>query len=102
MSELAEQLLSVISDRGEFDSLQLSEELLLEHQRVVGAVKSLQSQGDVSVNLTLIYYFRKPIARRQSVSSTHLPLTYNINDTSLINIIINTKISIGDSADRPK
>jgi len=38
--------LALLSGRDGFDSLTLSSELGVDHQKIVGAVKSLQSQGD--------------------------------------------------------
>jgi len=42
------ELLTTLSKREEFDSLTLASELSVEHEKVVGAVKSLQGKGDVS------------------------------------------------------
>lgn len=45
---LSEVLLETLADRDSFDSYKLSQELGKDHQRVVGAIKSLQSIGNVS------------------------------------------------------
>ena len=49
MADLAETILSLLADREGFNSLTLAEELSTDHQIVVGAIKSLHSQGDVSI-----------------------------------------------------
>ena len=45
--ELREKLLKLLAVRGSFDSYQLSQELGKDHQQVVGAIKSVQSLGEV-------------------------------------------------------
>ena len=47
MAVLAELLLTTLAKTGEFDSLTLASELSVEHEKIVGAVKSLQAKGDV-------------------------------------------------------
>ena len=47
MAELAEQLLVILAERGEINTLEISKELNADHQKLVGAVKSLQSLGEV-------------------------------------------------------
>ncbi len=47
MAELGEIVLQVLEERGSVDSYELSRELKKDHQAVVGAVKSLQTHGDV-------------------------------------------------------
>jgi len=47
MATLAEFLLTTLSTREDFDTLTLASELSLEHEKIVGAVKSLQAKGDV-------------------------------------------------------
>ena len=47
MAELAEKLLLTLSQSEQFDTLDLSSQLNIEHEKLVGAVKSLQSKGDV-------------------------------------------------------
>ena len=47
MAELAERVLAELGECEGFDSLTLAEQWGVDHQRVVGAVKSLQAQGDV-------------------------------------------------------
>lgn len=46
MAELAEKLLVVVADRDQVGTLELSKEWGVDHQKLVGAVKSLQC-GDV-------------------------------------------------------
>ena len=48
VEELAEFILKVLEERGSVDTYDLSLEIGKDHQLVVGAVKSLQSLGDVS------------------------------------------------------
>ena len=50
MADLAETILSLLADREGFNTLTLAQELGTDHQKVVGAIKSIQSQGDVSIN----------------------------------------------------
>ena len=47
MAALAELLLTTLTKIEEFDSLILASELSVEHEKIVGAVKSLQAKGDV-------------------------------------------------------
>ncbi|ESN91107.1 hypothetical protein HELRODRAFT_90419 [Helobdella robusta] len=47
MSDFVELVLTTLTSQGKFDSLNLSEKLSIDHQKIVGAVKSLQSLGDV-------------------------------------------------------
>ena len=46
--DIGEQLLKLLAERGSVDSYQLSQELQKEYQLIVGAIKSLQSLGNVS------------------------------------------------------
>ena len=46
--DIGEQLLKLLAERGSVDSYQLSQELQNKHQLIVGAIKSLQSLGNVS------------------------------------------------------
>ncbi len=48
MADMNEKLLLLLAEREGFDTLELSKELNIDHQKVVGAVKSIQSLGDVS------------------------------------------------------
>ncbi len=48
MAELAERLLLLIADKNEIESLAASKELNVDHEKIVGAIKSLHSLGDVS------------------------------------------------------
>ena len=50
MAELGERLLQLIAERDQIDTLDVAKEINIDHQKIVGAVKSLQSLGDVSVN----------------------------------------------------
>ncbi len=45
--DVAEKLLMLLASRGSFDSYELAQELGLDHQQVVGAIKSVQSVGEV-------------------------------------------------------
>ena len=47
MAALTELLLTTLNYREHFDTLTVASELSTEHEKVVGAVKSLQSRGDV-------------------------------------------------------
>ena len=49
MAELGERLLQLIAERDQIDTLDVAKELNIDHQKIVGTVKSLQSLGDVSV-----------------------------------------------------
>ena len=53
--ELGEVLLKLLASRGSLDSYALSQELGKDHQHVVGAIKSVQSLGDVRNNY--LYYY---------------------------------------------
>lgn len=44
---LGERLLKILATNGSFDSYQLSQDMGKDHQQVVGAIKSLQSLGEV-------------------------------------------------------
>lgn len=46
---LNERLLKILDSRGSFDSYQLAQEIGKDHQQVVGAIKSVQSLGEVSL-----------------------------------------------------
>ena len=54
VSELCGTLLQLLDDRGSIDSYEVAKELDKDHQLVVGAVKSLQSLGNVGC-VTLSY-----------------------------------------------
>ena len=49
MAELGEKLLQLIAEKDQVDTLDVAEELIVDHQKIVGAVKSLQFLGHVSV-----------------------------------------------------
>lgn len=44
-------LLKVLNERESFDSYVLAQELGKDHQQIVGAIKSVQSQGEVSLHM---------------------------------------------------
>lgn len=46
---LPEQILEIVAERSLLDSYQYANELSKNHQEIVGAVKSLESLGDVSM-----------------------------------------------------
>lgn len=46
-SELGEEILKIVDAKGEVDTLDLSSLLKQDHQKIIGAVKSLQSLGDL-------------------------------------------------------
>ena len=48
MAEVAEQLLLELDQAGTVDSTQVAKKLGVNHQNIVGAIKSLQSLGNVS------------------------------------------------------
>lgn len=54
-----ELVLQAVADTGGVDSLELASKLNTDHQKVVGAVKSLQSHEDVSSCCCSIYFHGK-------------------------------------------
>jgi DNA-binding MarR family transcriptional regulator len=48
-----QKILTIIDGRGTFQSNELAEELGIDHQKLVGAIKSLQAQDGVSQFLIL-------------------------------------------------
>ena len=48
MADTADTVLSVLANIDGFDTIDLANELKLDHQKLVGAIKSLQSLEDVS------------------------------------------------------
>ena len=49
MADINDSLLQLLNGRPDgFDTIDASAELKIDHQKIVGAVKSLQSLGDVS------------------------------------------------------
>ena len=50
MADLGETVLNILADRDGFNTLDIAEELNVDHQKTVGAVKSLLALGDVSVH----------------------------------------------------
>ena len=63
-----EQLLELLAERGSFDSYVLSQELIKDHQAIVGTIKSLHSLGEVRVlklgHTNLMFCFTSRIARK--------------------------------------
>lgn len=47
MADFTEALLTEVDRTGDVDTLSLAKKLDIDHQKLVGAVKSLQSLGDV-------------------------------------------------------
>lgn len=47
MADLSQVVLTKVDKQGEIDTLKLSQSIKEDHQKIVGAVKSLQSLGDV-------------------------------------------------------
>lgn len=47
MADLSQVVLTEVDKQGEIDTLKLSQSIKEDHQKIVGAVKSLQSLGDV-------------------------------------------------------
>ena len=52
MADIAAEILQLVANRGTVESLQVAKQLNVDHQKVVGAVKSLQSLGNVSEDRT--------------------------------------------------
>ena len=50
MADYREVVLQEVAESGEVDTLQLAQKLGVNHQVLVGVVKSLQSVGDVSLS----------------------------------------------------
>jgi len=65
MAALSELLLTTLTEREQFDTLALASELSTEHEKIVGAVKSLQAKGDVC------YIVKHSIIMRVLVGSSH-------------------------------
>ena len=59
--DMSERLLKLLASRGSFDSYKLSQELGVDHQQVVGAIKSVQSVGDVRCDYECGRPFTTPI-----------------------------------------
>ena len=47
MAELSDKLLKFLEENGSLDSQEISNSLDIDHQKIVGAIKSLQSLEDV-------------------------------------------------------
>lgn len=47
IEELPQRLLKILSDSDVFNSLELAEKLNLDHQKVIGGIKSLQTHQNV-------------------------------------------------------
>ena len=56
MAALSELLLTTLAKREEFESLTLASELSVEHEKIVGAVKSLQAKGNVRLIINCCIY----------------------------------------------
>lgn len=56
-SELAEKILTYLEVKGETDTILLSNEFKTDHQKVIGAVNSLHSLGDVSELCQYLFAF---------------------------------------------
>jgi phenylalanyl-tRNA synthetase alpha chain len=54
-SDLSEKVLQYLDGHENIDTLHLAELLSVDHQKVIGAVKSLQALGDVSVAERIIF-----------------------------------------------
>jgi hypothetical protein len=54
MSDLNEEILSYLNLKNELDSIEYAEKHNLDHQKVVGSIKSLHSQSE-GVNYIFIY-----------------------------------------------
>ena len=54
MAELAEKLLQLIAEKEQINTLNVAKELSVDHQKIVGAVKSLQSLGEVRILFTSV------------------------------------------------
>ena len=48
MADMAEKLLLLLAEKKGFDTLEVAKEFGVEHQKIVGAVKSLQAIENVS------------------------------------------------------
>jgi hypothetical protein len=55
MSDLSEKVLHYLDEHERVDTLHLAAHFNVDHQKVIGAVKSLQSLGDVSVPESMHY-----------------------------------------------
>lgn len=51
MADLSQIVLTEVGKQGEVDTLQLASSIAEDHQKIVGAVKSLQSLGDVRFSI---------------------------------------------------
>jgi hypothetical protein len=51
MADLSQVVLTEVGKQGEIDTLQLAGSISEDHQKIVGAVKSLQSLGDVRFSI---------------------------------------------------
>lgn len=54
MADLSQVVLTEVDKQGEIDTLKLSQSIKEDHQKIVGAVKSLQSLGDVRFFLAFV------------------------------------------------
>ena len=52
MADLADRILKYLAENDGLNTIQLSQKWDVDHQKVVGAVKSLQAKGDVSIRFS--------------------------------------------------
>ena len=52
-SELGEEILKILDERGEIDTLDLASHLQQDHQKIIGTVKSIQALGDLIKGMNL-------------------------------------------------
>ena len=50
MADMAEKLLLLLAEKQGLDTLEVAKELDVDHQKIVGAVKSLQALENVSIS----------------------------------------------------
>ena len=50
MSDMTDVVLQELAQNDGFDTLDLAERLKIDHQKIVGAVKSIQAYGDVRID----------------------------------------------------
>ena len=48
MADLADRILQYLAENASFNTLDLANKWDVDHQKIVGAIKSLQAKGDVS------------------------------------------------------
>lgn len=60
MADVADRVLLHVAEHGATDSFNLAQSLDVDHQKIVGAIKSIQSFGDVSVRKRLAPALEEP------------------------------------------